>query len=230
MKSSPLIKSLVNLSTSCSQSIQHTCTVNALTNYASWIGRDGKTYTYWSGSRNSSDVGCQCSLDGTCARSPVGNPICNCDSGGVGVKDIGVLSDKKSLPVKFLRYGSFTKLSSIKYILGRMKCEGKDGMFPSETFDYERKNISSEMEFIKNKLELVDSNLQNNRELIQNKTQSINIEMSSKFSLIDTKLSDIESVIAFRVEQAKDISEYTNKRTGRKINLEQYLFCIKIFQ
>lgn len=46
------IKALINLSESCEQSINHTCTVNPLTKYASWIDRHGIVNNYWFGSKN----------------------------------------------------------------------------------------------------------------------------------------------------------------------------------
>ena len=83
--------------------------------------------TYWSGARNASDTGCQCSLDGTCAKIPRLDPICNCDSLGVDLIDDGNLTDKDALPVKSLRYGgSKTRISTIKYVLGPLVCSGKD--------------------------------------------------------------------------------------------------------
>ena len=41
IKYSISIKALADISTNCSQSIDHTCTVNPLTKYSSWISRDG---------------------------------------------------------------------------------------------------------------------------------------------------------------------------------------------
>ena len=82
--------------------------------------------TYWSGARDASDTGCQCSLDGTCAKSAIFEPICNCDTVGVGLIDDGILTDKTALPVKSVKYGgAITQISSIKYILGSLVCSGK---------------------------------------------------------------------------------------------------------
>ena len=82
--------------------------------------------TYWSGARDASDTGCQCSLDGTCAKAPNGNTFCNCDTIGADLVDEGTLTDKESLPVKSLKYGgAMLKISSVKYILGPLVCSGK---------------------------------------------------------------------------------------------------------
>ena len=129
IKSSIYIKALADISTNCSQSIDHTCTVNPLTKYSSWINRDGVVNTYWSGARDPSETGCQCSIDGTCAKILNADSVCNCDSMTVGLIDKGTLADKNSLPVKSLRYGgAMTKFSSVKYILGPLVCSGKDRM------------------------------------------------------------------------------------------------------
>ena len=93
--------------------------VTLLKGLSSWEDRNGIVNTYWSGARNSSETGCQCSLDETCAKAPNGNTVCNCDTIGAGLIDDGILTDKKSLPVKSLKYGgAITQFSSIKYILG----------------------------------------------------------------------------------------------------------------
>ena len=120
---------MANISTSCSQSIKHTCTVNPLTKYSSWISRDGVVNTYWSGARKASDTGCQCSIDGTCAEALNSDSICNCDTYGADITDEGTLTDKNSLPVKSLRYGgALTKISKVQYVLGPLVCMGKARM------------------------------------------------------------------------------------------------------
>ena len=100
--------------------------VSPFKGFSSWEDRNGVANTYWSGARNASDTGCQCSLDGTCEKAPIGNSICNCDTIGAGLIDDGILTDKDSLPVKSLKYGGAkTQFSSIKYILGSLVCSGK---------------------------------------------------------------------------------------------------------
>ena len=117
---------MADISLNCTQSIKHVCTVNSLTTFSSWIDRNGIINHYWSGSRKASETGCQCSIDGTCAKAPNAEPICNCDTIGSDLIDKGILTDKKSLPVKSLRYGgAITKFSTIRYILGPLVCSGK---------------------------------------------------------------------------------------------------------
>ena len=94
--------------------------------FSSWQDRNGIANTYWSGARDASDTGCQCSLDGTCAKAPNAQPVCNCDTIRAGLIDEGILTDKNSLPVKSLKYGgAITQISSVKYILGPLVCSGK---------------------------------------------------------------------------------------------------------
>ena len=123
------IQALADVSTNCTQSIKHTCTVNSLTTFSSWIDRNGVTNHYWSGARNASEIGCQCSIDGTCVKASNGQTVCNCDSMTADLVDDGILTDKNALPVKTLRYGGAqTKFSNIKYILGPLVCSGKARM------------------------------------------------------------------------------------------------------
>ena len=119
-------QALAESSTNCTQSIKHTCTVNSLTTFSSWIDRNGVTNHYWSGARNASEIGCQCSINGTCVKASNGQTVCNCDSMRADIVDEGTLTDKKILPVKSLRYGgAYTRISSVKYILGPLVCIGK---------------------------------------------------------------------------------------------------------
>ena len=68
-------------------------------------------------------------MDGTCAKSAMFEPICNCDTVGVNLVDVGVLTDKEALPVTSLNYGgALTQISSIKYTLGPLVCSGKARM------------------------------------------------------------------------------------------------------
>lgn len=118
-------QALTESSTNCTQSIKHTCTVNSLTTFSSWIDRNGVRNNYWSGARNASETGCQCSIDDTCVKAP-SQTVCNCDSMRANLIDEGTLTDKNALPVKSLRYGgAYTKFSKIEYILGPLVCSGK---------------------------------------------------------------------------------------------------------
>ena len=47
------IKSLMALSSNCTQKVTHTCNINALTGVSSWIGSNGTVNSYWHGNKNS---------------------------------------------------------------------------------------------------------------------------------------------------------------------------------
>ena len=47
------IKSLMALSSDCTQKVTHTCNANGLTGVSSWIDSNGTTNSYWHGYRNS---------------------------------------------------------------------------------------------------------------------------------------------------------------------------------
>ena len=117
---------MADISSNCTQSIKHVCTVNSLTTFSSWIDRNGIINHYWSGSRKASETGCQCSIDGTCAKAANGEVLCNCDTMRADQVDNGIFTDKNSLPVKSLSYGgAYTRISNVRYILGPLVCSGK---------------------------------------------------------------------------------------------------------
>ena len=47
------IKTLIALSTNCTQKITHNCNFNGLSGLSSWISSNGTTNSYWHGNRNS---------------------------------------------------------------------------------------------------------------------------------------------------------------------------------
>ena len=47
------VKSIMALSSNCTQKVSHTCNANALTGLSSWIGSNGTANSYWHGNRDS---------------------------------------------------------------------------------------------------------------------------------------------------------------------------------
>lgn len=47
------IKSLMALSSNCTQTVTNTCNINALTGFSSWIGSNGIANSFWHGNKNS---------------------------------------------------------------------------------------------------------------------------------------------------------------------------------
>ena len=57
----------MNMSESCSQSIEHSCHHQILlSGFSSWSGRNGEWNSYWHGDRKSDEFGCECASDKTC--------------------------------------------------------------------------------------------------------------------------------------------------------------------
>ena len=57
----------MNMSESCSQSIEHSCHHQILlSGFSSWSGRNGEWNTYWHGDRKSDELGCECALNQSC--------------------------------------------------------------------------------------------------------------------------------------------------------------------
>ena len=50
------MKSLMALSSNCTQKVSHRCNINALTGYSSWIDSNGTANSYWHGNRNSGSL------------------------------------------------------------------------------------------------------------------------------------------------------------------------------
>ena len=114
--------------------------------------------TYWSGVRDPSATGCQCSIDGTCIEALNADSICNCDLMRADLVDEGILTDKNALPVKSLRYGgAYTTFSNIKYILGPLVCSGKAQPYPSEQAAIESEKVKNKLATISAKLNEIDN-------------------------------------------------------------------------
>ena len=219
---------MIENSISCEQSIKHTCTVNVLSEYASWIGSDGISHNYWHGSGNDTN-GCQCSLDGSCIKNPFGNSVCNCDSGRVNMIDDGILTNKKSLPVKALRYGAFTPLSSINYSLGPLKCEGKRAMYPSERKEFEKRQLSVKIEKLFSSLIDVDTKMQQNARKSEEQSNVISESFQSDINEISSDVlsmkSEMNRMKAFSTKMNTSLIQMESKiyqgtqKSGIKIDL-----------
>jgi hypothetical protein len=128
------IEALVEISTDCYQTIRHNCSVNALTDFSWWTGRDNRDHFYWHGDFDGSETGCACKFDDSC--QSVGSDTkneCNCDSRSIDMIDEGVLTSLAQLPVQKLHYGdSKQRFQWIQYTLGQFQCSGKNQHYPNE--------------------------------------------------------------------------------------------------
>ena len=61
------IEAIIFLSKDCRQEITHKCSVNRITGYSWWVGRDGSENSYWHGNSDN-DEGCACFSDSSCGR------------------------------------------------------------------------------------------------------------------------------------------------------------------
>ena len=76
----------------------------------------------------------------------------------MNVIDDGILSDKDSLPVMSLRYGgAFTRISSIKYILGPFICSGKAQPYPSEKSDIDQRQLKNQLNVLIDKVNEIET-------------------------------------------------------------------------
>ncbi|XP_068724005.1 neurexin-4-like [Montipora capricornis] len=115
---------LTNISSHCEQFIKYECHGSMIFRKKSlggWqVSRDSKNMTHLGGA--SGNDKCACGMTNSCADPSYG---CNCDKNDmVWREDSGLLTDKKNLPIKQLRFGDVTPLEEVYYTLGRFKCYG----------------------------------------------------------------------------------------------------------
>ncbi|ESO93634.1 hypothetical protein LOTGIDRAFT_68371, partial [Lottia gigantea] len=96
------ITRLIEFSQSCSQRIHTRCVNVLITDHAAWINRRNETAEYFAGS-NTSYVGCDCGLKGTCDSTDI---KCNCDVNDyIERYDDGNITNMNDLPVIGYRSG-----------------------------------------------------------------------------------------------------------------------------
>ena len=118
----PQLANLAKVSTHCEQFIILECngSVAFIGEKASWwISRDGKPMLYWGGAA-AGNKKCACGMTSTCD----GGGVCNCKTYGPRGwrNDSGLLTDRSSLPVTQLTFGSMSGESY--YTLKTFKCYG----------------------------------------------------------------------------------------------------------
>ncbi|XP_022779597.1 peroxidasin homolog [Stylophora pistillata] len=119
------LASLTRVSSHCEQFIKYECHGALLLKerHSWWVSRDSRNMTYWGGASPDSDK-CACGMTKSCADPSIG---CNCDmNDDVWREDSGLLTEKKDLPVKQLRFGD-TGSDSLEegyHTLGKLKCYG----------------------------------------------------------------------------------------------------------
>ena len=116
------LASLTRVSSHCEQFIKYECYNSRLLRNGMgwWVSRDSTKMAHWGGALAGSGK-CACGMTNSCADSSYG---CNCDKNdNVWREDSGLLTDKKKLPVKQLRFGDVGNSSNQGYhTLGKLKC------------------------------------------------------------------------------------------------------------
>ena len=126
----PQLAKLARVSSRCEQFIKYECRDSQLFKNESnkvigwWVSRNGNTMNYWDGASpgNGKQI-CTCGMNNSCVRAGL---VCNCDKNdNMWREDSGLLTDKKHLPVKQLRFGD-TRESQEKgyHTLGKFKYYG----------------------------------------------------------------------------------------------------------
>ena len=118
------LASLTRVSSHCEQFIKYDCYDSVMLRwggFAWWVSRDSSKMTYWGGASPGSGK-CACGMTNSCADSW---RACNCDKNDrVWREDSGLLTDKKHLPVKQLRFGDTGGSNQGYHSLGKLKCYG----------------------------------------------------------------------------------------------------------
>ena len=122
--------SLIRVSRHCEQFIKYECYGSVLlkdkanNTFGWWVSRDGNNMYYWDGASpvNGEHI-CACGRNKSCADISL---LCNCDKNDkVWREDSGLLTDKRHLPVKQLRFGDTMAVDEQGYhTLGKFKCYG----------------------------------------------------------------------------------------------------------
>ena len=128
------IKTLIDLSDSCTQEIQIHCKLTTLyingRPTGAWLNRDGKEEFYFAGSHHGFHV-CACGINRSC--SNVGS-VCNCDTKKLEYQiDSGLITNMSALPITGFRYGNFQIPSqSAAILIGNLKCSGIKNIPPRQ--------------------------------------------------------------------------------------------------
>merc|ERR1712141_863609 len=128
------IKTLIELSDSCSQSIRYDCFASSLqtegVNYGYWIDKNGEDQIYWTGANYGNHVcSCHFSEEGCVEESTLSN-TCNCDSKvPAELFDEGYIDNSTALPITELRFGGLNyDAQSGFHTLGKLTCGGKNSV------------------------------------------------------------------------------------------------------
>nr|XP_039248885.1 contactin-associated protein-like 5 [Styela clava] len=108
----------------CRQYIKYRCQGSMILREidAWWVSREGEKMIYWGGATSMRNKYCACGETGECINNSY---KCNCDnnSGNIMTQDEGYLTDKKTLPVKEMRFGDLGHNNEHGWhTLGKLEC------------------------------------------------------------------------------------------------------------
>ncbi|XP_056452133.1 contactin-associated protein-like 4 [Gadus chalcogrammus] len=137
------LMAIINQSEHCEQELSYHCRKSRLLNtpvgspFSWWVGGPGAggVQSYWGGAVPGSRQ-CSCGLEESCV-----DPMfyCNCDADrGEWASDSGLLTHKKSLPVRSLVLGDLHRAGSeAAYRVGPLRCHGDKNFWNAAFFDKE---------------------------------------------------------------------------------------------
>ena len=131
------IRSLIELSKTCTQEISFECKLTTLSSNKNpngvWLNRNGKEEVYFSGSNHGKHV-CSCGTNQSCSNRANG---CNCDSKKLEFQqDKGIITNMSALPITGFEYGKFQFSSQYAAItIGSLKCTGSRNIVPERIYD-----------------------------------------------------------------------------------------------
>ncbi|KAM6918523.1 contactin-associated protein-like 4 [Xenentodon cancila] len=137
------LSAAINQSEHCQQELSYHCRRSRLLNtqegspFSWWFGGpgSGRVQTYWGGAHPGSQQ-CACGLQGDCVDP---QHYCNCDADRMEwTEDSGLLTHKKSLPVRSLVLGDVQRPGSeAAYRVGPLRCHGDKNFWNAAFFDKE---------------------------------------------------------------------------------------------
>ena len=132
------MKTLIDISQSCTQEIHFECYLSSLYTkkkfLGAWLNRDGKKEFYFVGS-NQNHHACSCGLDAGCSGGSATS--CNCYNRKAEYQtDAGTITNMSALPITGFKYGSFQfPAQSAAITIGSLKCSGGKNISQRRIYD-----------------------------------------------------------------------------------------------
>ena len=129
--------------------------------------------------------------------------------------DFGILTSDR-LPIYKLYYGgAITPYSQVQFDIGPFICSGKRGLFPSEVKDFKSKMMMSNLENIRNELDVTKNDLSKVATQLEShlrKTTTITENVTTKATTTITTTESTVSAVQF--EKSGPFSSSLNNKIG----------------